>query len=117
MRASKPQKSNRTQRPSREERDEAKFFPKKKKWSPYWDGNGAKDIDYKDIKFLSRFVTEKGKILPRKITGLTTRQQRKVTSAVKRARQMGILSYVGYGDGANYERSYERNYDRNYERN
>ena len=65
-----------------------------------FDSSTIKQIDYKDVKLLSRFVSERGKILPRKITGLTERQQRKITVAVKRARQMGYLPYVNYGDGA-----------------
>jgi len=70
--------------------------PKKRKWSPYWEGN-KKEVDYKDIKFLSRFITERGKILPRRITGLTSRQQRMITNAVKRARAMSLLPYLSYG--------------------
>lgn len=61
-----------------------------------------KDLDYKDIKFLSRFVTERGKILPSKITGLTLRQQKRVTKAIKRARQMGMLPFLNYSGGYNY---------------
>ena len=57
---------------------------------------GQKEIDYKDIKLLSRYVTERGRILPRKITGLSCKQQRMVTKAVKRARQMSLLPYINY---------------------
>lgn len=70
--------------------------PRKRKWSPIFEG-GAKDIDYKDIRFLSRFVTERGRILPRRITGLSAQQQRKVTKAIKRARQMSLLPFISYG--------------------
>ncbi len=57
-------------------------------------------ISYKDIKLLSRFVTERGKILPRKITGLTVKEQRLVTRVVKQARQVGFLPFVNYGESA-----------------
>lgn len=72
---------------------------KKRKWSPMWEGT-VKEIDYKDVKFLSRFVTERGKILPRRITGLSARQQRIVTRAIKRARAMSLLPYISYGYGS-----------------
>ncbi len=51
-------------------------------------------IDYKDVDLLRKFITERGKILPRRITGLTSKQQRDLTSAVKRARQMALLPYI-----------------------
>lgn len=51
-------------------------------------------IDYKDVDMLRKFVTERGKILPRRITGLTARQQRDLTVAIKRARQVALMPYV-----------------------
>lgn len=51
-------------------------------------------IDYKDVDLLRKFVTERGKILPRRITGLTAKQQRDLTSAIKRARIIALLPYV-----------------------
>jgi small subunit ribosomal protein S18 len=51
-------------------------------------------IDYKDIDLLSKFLNEQGKILPRRITGLTTKQQTKITKAVKRARILSLLPFV-----------------------
>jgi small subunit ribosomal protein S18 len=51
-------------------------------------------IDYKDIELLSKFLNEQGKILPRRITGLTTKQQTKITKAVKRARILSLLPFV-----------------------
>lgn len=51
-------------------------------------------VDYKDIRKLSRFLTERGKILPRRATGLTAKQQRQVSVAIKRARQIALLPYV-----------------------
>ena len=53
-----------------------------------------KYIDYKDPDFLSRFLNEQGKILPRRLTGTSLKFQRKVSKAVKRARHLAILPYV-----------------------
>jgi small subunit ribosomal protein S18 len=55
-------------------------------------------IDYKDVDLLRKFVTERGKILPRRITGLTAQQQRDLTTAIKRARIIALLPYVN-GEG------------------
>ena len=51
-------------------------------------------IDYKDIDLLSLFLTEQGKILPRRVTGITVQQQRKLTKAIKRARILSLLPFV-----------------------
>ena len=51
-------------------------------------------IDYKDTELLRKFITERGKILPRRITGLTAKQQRDLTTAVKRARLVALLPFV-----------------------
>ncbi|MBK7344302.1 MAG: 30S ribosomal protein S18 [Saprospiraceae bacterium] len=55
---------------------------------------GIKYIDYKDPEFLVQFVNEQGKLLPRRITGNSLKYQRKVSSAVKRARHLAILPFV-----------------------
>lgn len=55
---------------------------------------GWKKIDYKDIETLKRFITERGKILPRRITGVSARFQRELTTAIKRARMIGLLPFV-----------------------
>jgi len=57
--------------------------------------NGIKYIDYKDPKFLLKFVNEQGKILPRRITGTSLKYQKKVAQAIKRARHLALLPYVG----------------------
>ena len=54
-------------------------------------------IDYKESKFLERFTNDQGKILPRRLTGLTAKNQRRLVEAIKRARFMAILPYVGEG--------------------
>jgi len=56
---------------------------------------GIKYVDYKDVEFLKKFVNEQGKILPRRITGTSQKYQRKVAQAIKRARHLAILPYVG----------------------
>ena len=55
---------------------------------------GIKYIDYKDSGFLMRFVNEQGKILPRRLTGTSLKYQRKVSSAIKRARHLALMPYV-----------------------
>ncbi|MDZ7766736.1 MAG: 30S ribosomal protein S18 [Melioribacteraceae bacterium] len=51
-------------------------------------------IDYKDSKQLQRFITDQGKIIPRRITGLSAKQHRELVQAIKRARQIAVLPYV-----------------------
>ena len=51
-------------------------------------------IDYKDVDLLKNFITEQGKILPRRATGVTVQQQRKLTKAIKRARILSLLPFV-----------------------
>ncbi|MGJ3252533.1 MAG: 30S ribosomal protein S18 [Elainellaceae cyanobacterium] len=51
-------------------------------------------IDYKDVELLRRFITERGKILPRRITGLTAKQQRDLTQSIKRARLLALLPFI-----------------------
>ena len=58
-------------------------------------------IDYKDIDLLSLFLTEQGKILPRRATGVTVQQQRKLTKAIKRARILSLLPFVASNEGNN----------------
>lgn len=53
-------------------------------------------IDYKDVKTLRNFVTERGKIIPRRIYGNCARHQRQLTEAIKNARQIALLPYSGY---------------------
>jgi small subunit ribosomal protein S18 len=55
-------------------------------------------FDYKDVQLLRRFVTEHGKIVPRRISGASAQQQRDLTVAVKRARLMALLGYVAVSD-------------------
>ena len=52
-------------------------------------------IDYKDVELLKRFVSANGKIIPRRVTGTSAKYQRQLATAIKRARQMALLPYVG----------------------
>jgi small subunit ribosomal protein S18 len=67
--------------------------PRKKKADPL-KARGIKYIDFKDSKMLSRFVNEQGKILPSRITGLSSKMQRQLTVAIKRARHLGLMAFV-----------------------
>ena len=66
---------------------------KKKKYC-WFTKNKIKYIDYKDPEFLKRFLNEQGKILPRRITGVSLKYQRKLSQAIKRARHLSLLPYV-----------------------
>ncbi len=66
---------------------------KKKKYCRFRKAR-IKFIDYKDPEFLKKFLNEQGKILPRRITGTSVKYQRKVATAVKRARHLALLPYV-----------------------
>lgn len=56
--------------------------------------NNIKHIDYKDVDLLRRFISERGKILPRRVTGTSAKYQRQLTTAIKRSRQMALLPYT-----------------------
>ncbi len=66
---------------------------KKKKYCRFKKSK-IKYIDYKDPDFLLRFVNEQGKILPRRLTGTSTKYQKKVSKAIKRARHLALLPFV-----------------------
>jgi small subunit ribosomal protein S18 len=80
-------------------RDDIKFLSnpkigqKKKKYCRF-KKFGIKYIDYKDPDFLLQFINEQGKILPRRITGNSLKYQRKISTAIKRARHLAYLPYV-----------------------
>ena len=60
----------------------------------YFTANGITHIDYKDVDLLKKFISERGKILPRRVTGTSAKYQRKLTIAIKRSRTMASLPYV-----------------------
>ncbi len=59
---------------------------------------GTRVLDYKDERTLGRFLTDRGKILPSRLSGMCARHQRQLSTAIKRARQLALLPYIkGYG--------------------
>jgi small subunit ribosomal protein S18 len=68
-------------------------FFRRRKTSPFATKDAPK-IDYKDVKLLQRFVSERGKIVPRRITAVTAKEQRDLAQAIKRARLLALLPYV-----------------------
>ena len=68
-------------------------FFKKKKGCPF-SGEDAMAIDYKDVKLLSRYISEKGKIIPSRITNVSAKKQRELARAIKRARYIALLPFV-----------------------
>jgi small subunit ribosomal protein S18 len=56
--------------------------------------SGVRVVDYKDERTLSRFLTERGKILPSRLSGTCARHQRQLSTAIKRARQLALLPYI-----------------------
>ncbi len=71
----------------------AKLLFRKKKSCPL-SGPGAPIIDYKDVKTLQRFVSERGKIIPSRITAVSAKKQRELSKAIKRARILGLMSFT-----------------------
>ena len=67
---------------------------RKRRKVDYIAANHIEYIDYKDTELLKRFISERGKILPRRVTGTGAKNQRKLTIAIKRARIMGLLPFV-----------------------
>ena len=59
----------------------------------YFKENGINEIDYKDVKLLRRFITEHGKIMPRRVTGTSSKMHRKLVRAIKRARNIALMPY------------------------
>ena len=66
--------------------DRKKFCPFSQKNSPF--------IDYKDIKLLTRYISEKGKITPSRITNVSSKKQKELSKAIKRARFLSLMSYT-----------------------
>ena len=68
-------------------------FFRRKKTCPFSGANAPK-IDYKDVKLLQRYISERGKIVPSRITAVSAKKQRELATAIKRARFMALLPYV-----------------------
>lgn len=74
-----------------------KKVSQQKKRNPFKEKGVDNFIDFRDVKLLSRFLNEQGKILPARITGATAKMQRQLTKAVKRARHLALLPFVSEG--------------------
>ncbi|MEM6683441.1 MAG: 30S ribosomal protein S18 [Pseudomonadota bacterium] len=70
-----------------------KPFWRRRKSCPF-SGKDAPKIDYKDVKLLQGFVSERGKIVPSRITAVSAKKQRALATAVKRARHLGLLPFI-----------------------
>ena len=68
-------------------------FNRRRKSCPF-SGSNSSSIDYKDVKLLSRFISERGKIVPSRITAVSAKKQRELARAIKRARFLALLPYV-----------------------
>ena len=68
-------------------------FDNKVRFCPFSQPNSPQ-IDYKDLRLLSRYITEKGKIIPSRITGVSKKKQKELSKAIKRARFLSLLSYT-----------------------
>jgi small subunit ribosomal protein S18 len=68
-------------------------FFRRRKTCPF-SGPNAPKIDYKDVKLLGRFISERGKIVPSRITAVSAKKQRELARAIKRARFLSLLPYV-----------------------
>ena len=68
-------------------------FFRRKKACPFTGDDGLR-IDYKDVKTLSRYISEKGKIIPSRITSVSAKKQRELATAIKRARYLALIPYV-----------------------
>ena len=68
-------------------------FYRRRKTCPFSGANAPK-IDFKDVKLLQRYVSERGKIVPSRITAVSAKKQRELALAIKRARFLGLLPYV-----------------------
>ncbi|MBI1778792.1 MAG: 30S ribosomal protein S18 [Proteobacteria bacterium] len=68
-------------------------FFRRRKSCPF-SGPNAPKIDYKDVKLMQRFISERGKIVPSRITAVSAKKQRELTRAIKRARYLSLLPYL-----------------------
>jgi small subunit ribosomal protein S18 len=68
-------------------------FFRRRKTCPF-SGPNAPKIDYKDVRMLQRYISERGKIVPARISAVSTKKQRELAAAIKRARFLGLLPYV-----------------------
>ena len=85
-------KKNKRKSNNREEKSNSPF-DNRTRFCPFSQKNSP-TIDYKDTKLLSRYISEKGKIMPRRITNVSSKKQKELSRAIKRARFLGLMSYT-----------------------
>ena len=68
-------------------------FHRRRKTCPFSGANSPK-IDYKDVRLLQRYISERGKIVPSRITAVSAKKQRELSQAIKRSRHLGLLPYI-----------------------
>ena len=90
----KEQNTERAERPERPERPARPQHPRRRKVCQFCVDRAA-TIDYKDVGRLRKYIAERCKIIPRRVTGTCAKHQRELTVAIKRARQIALLSYTG----------------------
>ena len=73
--------------------NKSRNYFKRRKSCPFF-GTDAPFIDYKNVRLLQKFLSERGKIVPSRITAVSAKKQRELSKAVKRARYLGLLPYV-----------------------
>ncbi|MCD6239811.1 MAG: 30S ribosomal protein S18 [Thermotoga sp.] len=78
----------------RKKRNKSRFIRNRKRKSCEFCSKNVTYIDYKDLKLLHNYVTDKGKILPRRATGVCAKHQRMLSRAIKRAKQIALLPYT-----------------------
>ena len=89
-------------RPERAERGEGRAprsggGQRRRKTCPFSVDNGPV-VDYKDVDMLKRYVSDRGKLMPARITGISAKYQRQLTTAIKRARQLALLPYTDHAE-------------------
>ena len=86
-------KKNKKNRSRNRDENKNSPFEDRKKFCPFSQKNSPL-IDYKDIKLLSRYVSEKGKIIPSRITGVSRKKQKELAKAIKKARFLSLMSFT-----------------------
>lgn len=97
VREERAPRENRAGGEGREQREPRKFRRggrNKRRKVCYFTVNKITHVDYKDLDLLRKFISERGKILPRRVTGTKAKYQRMLTVAIKRSRQMALLPYT-----------------------
>ncbi len=81
-----------TQQQPQQQQQQRPFFQKRKKYCKFCAEN--KEPNYKDVEMLKQFISERGKIIPRRISGTCGKHQRKLAREIKKARQLALIPYV-----------------------